>query len=340
MEKRESSKDNIVLFPGLERRLLEKGMEMLREKDYRKAIEFLEQALIHESENSEAYVGLVLSYFESGNAEMAKSLAEEMLKKGVGDYIQVVDLYIMILVQLSEYDKVVSTIEVLLEEKEVPNDKFEHFSRLLHFSRKMVDEQPENDSEEMHVKELEGKRLSLFSYKDPQEQMMIAARLANENIRPYIEEIKNYLKSEEGHPFQKSMLINILREQDVNNEVEVKKFGLNEAFIPSSLPSLQEMEKMQEVAALVERKLESEDPVLCENIKSMVERNFFLIYPFNPQPESANAWAAAYHYLVSSYLGNDRSLDFYAQEYKTASLEIEKAVQFIKRLEEISYPII
>ncbi|MBM4762471.1 tetratricopeptide repeat protein [Bacillus sp. B15-48] len=339
MTKQKTNKDNIILFPDLEKRLLERGMERLKEKNFREAIELLEQIRSFDSENSEAYIGLVLAYFESGQSTEAKTLVEEMLKKGIGDYIQVVDLYIMVLIQLSEYDVVVTTLEALLEEKEIPKEKYEHFSKLLHFSRNMVEEHSNMEANEAFIKEAEGERLSLFTYKDPKDQMLIAARLAKENIRPYIQEVKKYLQSEEGHPFQKSLLLNILREQDYNQQLEVKKFELQQSFTPSELPEIHELDKIKDVSAALAKMLENEDPVLCENIKSMVERHFFLIYPFNPYPEDASAWAAAYHFIANSYYGHEDSLAMYADKYGSIERETEEALYFIKKLEEISYPI-
>jgi tetratricopeptide (TPR) repeat protein len=338
MKKRDSRNDNIVLFPGLERRLLDKGLEQLQAKKFRQAADFLEQALALEPDNAEACIGLVVAYYEAGQAREAKKLAAEMLKEGIGDYIQVMDLYIMILVQLGEYDEIITTIEALLEEKQVPKDKFEHFSKMLQFSRKMAEGKavpPENEVPEKFTVE----KLRLFDCKDPDEQMMVAARLANENVRPHIPEIRKYLASESGHPFLKSMLLNILKEQEYEGELEVEKFGRKESFIPARLPDVDQT-MMSDVFSLLEEKLESEDPVFLENIKGMAERNFFLLYPFDPEPKDPPAWAAAYDFLGKSYHGYEGSLDHYIEENGGSAGEIQQAVDNIRRIEEISYPII
>lgn len=339
MKKRDTKKDNIVLFPGLDRRLLEKGLDMLQQKKYRQAYELLEEARKLDPENSEIYIGLVLAYYESGNVKQARQLASEMLKKGIGNYIQVMDLYIMILVQLNEYDEIITTIEALLEDKEVPKEKVEHFSKMLHFSRRMAEEKTESmPDEELVVQEPADHVLNLIHCMDPQEQMMLAARLSKENIRSYISEIKVYLASSEGDPFLKTMLLNILKEQEYEKEILVEKFGMKEVFIPVSLPEINEVKKAQEVTDLLKEELESEDPVMYENIKTMVERNFFLLYPFSPKPGASSSWAAAYHYLGNLYFGMAESFEVYARQYGTSQGEIEEAASFIKEIEEISYP--
>ncbi|MCM3587634.1 tetratricopeptide repeat protein [Mesobacillus maritimus] len=341
MKKPDSKKDNIVLFPGLERRLLEKGLMYLQEKKYRQAIEHLEQARSLEEQNSEVYTGLVLAYFESGHPLEAKKLAAEMLKEGIGDYFQVMDLYIMMMIQMNEYDQVITTIEALFEEREVPKEKFEHLSKMLHLSRKMADSKTDpEDTEDFEAEVNSRERLDLFSYLDPNDQMLIANRLAKENIRPYIHEIKLYLQSEEGHPFQKSMLLNILREQEYDKEVEVEKLGMKASFIPETLPELYEIEMLREILIFIEVELEHDDPVLYENIRSLIERNFFLLYPFDPKPDDAKALAAAYHYLARNYMGVDEEIAVYVEKYDTSVEKTVEAVDFIKKIEEISSPII
>lgn len=338
MKKRDSKKDNVILFPGLEKRLLEKGLDYLKQKKYRDAIQYLEQALEHDQENSDIHVGLILANYEAGYVKQAKQIAAEMLRSGLGDYMQVIDLYLMILVQLNEYAEIVSTIEALIEEKEIPADKQEHFTRMLEFGRRMLEDGA--DMAETAEVESEGMTLGLFALQDPKDQVMIAARLAKENIRPYIKEIKEYVASEQGHPFQKTMLINILREQEFAEEIDVRKFGWEKSFIPGKIQDMKDYIANNDVIEILAGELENEDPVLYENILSLIERHFFLIYPFDLPQGAGEAWAAAYHFIANEYYGFDESLESFAELYTSSSEEAEQALAFIRKLEEISYPII
>lgn len=340
MNKRDANKDNLILFPGLEKRLLEKGLDYLKQKKYRDAIQFLEQALVHDPENSDIHVGLVLANFEAGYTKQAKQIAAEMLREGLGDYVQVIDLYLMILVQLNEYKEIVDTIEALLEEKEISADKYEHFSRMLDFARRMEDGEGDMKSAESLEVESEGALLGLFNYTDPEDQVMLAAQLAKENIRPYIKEIREYVASEEGHPFQKTMLLNILKEQEYAEEIHVQKFGWERALVPANLPELKDYISHNGVIPLLSSQVESADPVLFENIMSLIERHFFLIYPFDLPKGPLEAWAAAYHYLAKEYYGSEESLETFAGLYRSSYEETEQVLIFIRMLEEISYPII
>ncbi|MGX6442958.1 tetratricopeptide repeat protein [Neobacillus sp. K501] len=339
MKKRERAKrkDNVIFLPGIEQRLTDKGLESLQNKRFKEAIHLLEEAREHDPENGDVLMGLVLAYFEATAFNKAKDLASEMLLKGIGDYIQMVDLYLTILIQLHEYEEIVSTIEVLLDEKEIPPEKHNHFLTILQFSKRMADNShPEPIEDELL--EDDGKQLNLLGMSNLNEQMLVISTLAEKNIRPYIEEISEYLCSEHGHPFIKTMLLSLLKEQEYDKELMVKKFNSTIKVVPIDLPDIQSQPRLREIEKLLEDRVESSDPVLFENIKGMVERILFISYPFTLNPESASAWAGAFHMLVLQYFGNETQIGGISADYQVSEEDIEQAIAKIQELEEISYP--
>ena len=76
MNKRKQGKkvDNVIPFPNLERRLMEKGLESLHQNKFHEAISLLEQAIVLEPYNSDSQMGLVLAYFDAGMVDKAKQL--------------------------------------------------------------------------------------------------------------------------------------------------------------------------------------------------------------------------------------------------------------------------
>jgi tetratricopeptide (TPR) repeat protein len=341
MKKRERAKrkDNIIFLPGLEKRLTDKGLESLQNKRYQEAITLLEEAKEHDPENSDILIGLVLAYFEAGAYTKARELANEMLLKGIGDYFHMVDLYLTILIQLHEYQEIVLTIEALFDEKEIPPERHDHFLTILQFSRRMADNDNQQEPiEEPKEEDTHPKVLNLSSLKSLNEQMLAISNLAEKNIRPYMDEIKEYLNSNEGHPFLKTMLLSLLKEQEYDKEIVVKKFGEDQSVVPTELPDIQSQPRMKEIEYLLEKRLEHSDPYLFENIKGMVERIFFISYPFEFAPEEVSAWAGAFHLLVLDYLGMDSDLRDISNEYEISTEKIEQALIKIRELEEISYP--
>lgn len=339
MNKRDQSKkgDNIILFPNLENRLLEKGLDLLQRKNFSEAIKLLTQASQLNPENEEINLGLVVANFEVGNLAEANQLAKNMLNLGIGEYFQIVDLYIMILVQQHKYAEIVLTIEALLEEREVPSDKLEHFMKMLHFSRKMVESTSEKQASE-ETNAIEELSFDLFSIKDPGEQVHIAGRLASSNVRAYIPEISEFLRSDEGDPFFKTILLTVLREQEYDKEILIKKFSQELVLTPSQMYEVHNHPDFLASIEVVIGKLENEDPILLDSIKQLMERYFFLVYPFRTEIGDSEIWAAAFHFVASSYFGQDIGLEQIAVLYETDPGDILATVEQISRIEEISSP--
>ncbi|MEH7248820.1 tetratricopeptide repeat protein [Neobacillus niacini] len=339
MKKRERAKrkDNIIFLPGLEKRLTDRGLDSLQNKRYQEAVTLLEEAREHDPENSDILIGLVLAYFEAGAYKKARDMANDMLLKGIGDYLQMVDLYLTILIQLHEYHEIVATIEALFDEDEIPPDRHDHFLTILQFSRRMA-ENSQQEPSELPQEDRGVKELNLQSLTNLNEQMLVISNLTDKNIRPYMEEIKDFLNTESGHPFLKSLLLSLLKEQEYDKEIMVRKFTMNRTIIPTELPDIQAQPKMKEIENQLEKRLESSDPVLFENIKGMVERIFFISYPFELSPEEASAWAAAFHLLVLSYLGGGLDESNISAEYEISPEKTAQALIKIRELEEISYP--
>lgn len=333
MKKRERAKKigNVIFFPGIEQRLKDKGLESLQMKKYGEAITLLEEAKELNPEDGEILIGLVLAYIEASSYKKAKALTNDMLLKGIGDYFQIVDLHLSILIQLHEYEEIVTTLEVLLEEKEFPPDKHNHFLTILQFSKRMS----ENNKVEEDLPE---RKLNLLSLHNLTEQMVVISNLAERNIRPYILEIQDYLSSDEGHPFLKTMLLTLLKDQEFEKDVKVRKFNLEVKVVPSQLPEVQLQPKMKEVEQRLADILENNDPVLFENIIGLLERFFFISFPFELQPESANAWAAAFHLLGQEYFGIEPKINEISNDYQVPRETIELAMTKIREVEEISIP--
>ena len=339
MKKRPRKRLNnkVILFPDLEQRLLEKGLESLQQKKFREAVEYLEEANALAPDNHEILFGLVLAYFEIGSLTKAKELANQMLHMGIGDYIHIVEIYITILVQLHQYDEIVSTIEVLLEDREIPKEKFEHFTRMLHFSRKMAQAKPPVETESTQD-EMISKEINFFSYKDQEAQMQLATKLSEKNIRPFIEEIKSYLCSENGDLFLKTMLLNILIEQQYDKEVVVEKLDRTMTVTPASMQHENIQSQQNKLLQLLENQLEHEDPILLENLKNLIGRQFFFIFPFNLEPYRDVVWASAYHSLAAEYQGIPSQLEELALRYDVTEEDMMRAGLILKKIEEISSP--
>ena len=335
MKKREKGKrgEKVVQFPDLDKRLLDKGLDSLQSKQYKAAVDYLQQAAEISEENEEIHIALVLAYFESGALTEAKEQSEFMLQSGIGEYIQVVDMYLMILIELHQYQEIITFIECLLEEKEVPKEKYEHFSRILEFCRRMDQPPVEEKVEEDIIAE----PLQLQKIIEQKDQLIIAGQLADKNIVPFIEEILSYLRSKEGQPFFKSLLINVLKQHLYNKETTVEKMGRTEKFVPAELPGIDDFPQQKRIESIIRKLIEHEDPILFEHTKGLAQRHFFMIYPFEMRPYEDHLLAAGYHLLASEYLGLEISLEEVTHLYEISAEDLQSAKMYLQKIEEFSY---
>lgn len=318
-------KDNIILFPGLKERLLRKGIDCLENHQYANAVTLLQQAKEMSPEDPQIDKALTIALYEKGEYEEAKDIAKGMLLQGAGDYYEVFDLYLMILIQLHEHDEVIHTLETLFEEQDVPADKREHYKTLLNFSKKAADNK-KNDSVEKH--------LSGDVFKGSlQEQIVNLSSLADKNIQPHLQSLIDLLKKDQSHPFLQTIALNVLKEHRIEQKVEVRKLGFSGEFNPSDLPELAETAFFQAVQSELEKELEHENPVLWMQVKEIIKRHQFLLYPFEPEEDKLLLWTAAYRGFSRTMYGENWNKKTAAEKIGVEEMELDQVLSFLDRLE-------
>jgi hypothetical protein len=337
--KNKPHKDNIFLFPNVDKLLMEKGLEKIKNKRFTEAIEFLENGRELAQENEEIAFGLIIAYFEAGNLLAAKNLAQDSLHKGFSEYFQLFDVYIMILLQLNEYEEIVSTIQALIDEREVPLDKLDNFTKILEFSKRKIETEISETSQYSYDYD-EGKDFDLLQYKNLNDQFLAVAGLAHANVRAYLSGIKEYLQLDKGHPFLKTMLLQLLKEQEVSEELVLVKFNQTLSINPVQLVAIDLYLDSPDITNIFKREIEQRNPTLYESIKAIMNRHSFLLFPIERVPQNPYIWAAAYHFIALEYHGETISIDKLAKKYEVEQEAISKTILFIRELEEISSPII
>ncbi|MBD3108409.1 tetratricopeptide repeat protein [Bacillus sp. AGMB 02131] len=331
--KENQQKGKVIPFPGLAERFADKGMDALINKQFNEAAAFFEEAIALNDELYNAQFGLVVVFVELGKYEEAKLRCQSILRQGLGDYFKTMEMYLMILLQLNEYEEMETTIQALSKEGYIPYDKEEHFNNMLTFSRRMSEDRKSIIMEEEDFSSTE-EQLDLFSKSD-QEQLIVVSKLKNENIRMYIDEIKDYLQSPEGHPFVKTTLLMLLKEQEIHDECDVEKFLKHVTVVPADLDDLHENEFFRKTILLLEEKVAHENPSLCELAQQLTERHHFLLYPFEPK-ESAQCWAAAHHALAELYQGAEGLEELVAEQYGADCGQVRELITNLQHIEEIS----
>ncbi|MBS4208923.1 tetratricopeptide repeat protein [Bacillus sp. FJAT-50079] len=326
--------NKIILFPGLKERLYEKGIAHMEKHDFEKAIDLLSQAKEMDSQNPDISTALVVALYENNELKESRGLAEELLHEGIGDYYEILDIYLMILIQLNEHEHVVATIEALFEEREVPAEKEEHFHTLLGLSEKVMQGGSEEEERQATV------HIPFANAGNLEEQTIFLGSLADKNIHPYLDSLIHMLADDQTHPFLQTIVLNVLRENKIEKKVKVCKLELRNDFIPAALPPLDEMPALALILSELTDQLDDHNPVLLEQLKVIIERHAFIMYPFELNHMDPSIWALAYRKMGYEMYGEEWDDKKMATIYDVDPLDIQHASAFLDYLEQISSPII
>lgn len=326
-----SNKNNIIRFPNLNGRLLEKGMDSLKSKKYDESLSCFEQLLHSDPMHAQGNLGLVLSLVELGRLHEAKKRCDRMLKEGIGEYYDVLQIYLSILVQLSEYITVVSVIEAVLEEQKIPADKAETFYQLLQFSRKVIEQEgipevkrdPEpkvNENPDFHTLK------EMLSSERADSQWIAVQQLKRLGAEITVPLFESFLIDEKKHPAVKSLILQYLKENQINKIVKLEKYGQTDEVDIAKLIELNEHPFYKEVRTLIQDELEQENPSLLDIALAVWKDYALALYPFSPQPENKLLWFEASVMAASILCGIEESME-------SEDEELQHAVKLLVELE-------
>lgn len=331
-------KNNVVPFPNLKERYLDKGMALLKEKKYHEALDMFAEAKKLNEDKAEIYLGMAICLMELGELSEAKDICKKMLLEDIGHYFTVLQIYLTILIQLREYQEVQTTIEAVLEENHLPSESAEHFYKLLEFSRKMNQNSTEFIEEEEDEDEESNKTLYVEDLlQDPQKQMGYIQSLRDRNISKHLNTLRLLLEGEEVHPSIKSMILHVMIEHELEKEVTVKKFGESMTVVPAELKDPADVPFAKKVLNHLDDTLGNENPTLYEAVKELWIRHLYVLYPFLPQPNDVKLWAAALHVVGYSLHGISIEDEEIEQIYAQPIASLHDACEKIYKIEEISY---
>jgi tetratricopeptide (TPR) repeat protein len=123
-------KENVIVFPGTFEKLVEKGHVAVEQENYELAVEAFDQAIVYEPDNPEFLGPYAVALYETKDFQRAKEIAAMLLHSGTADYVDAMELYLTISIQLQEYDEVEMTIDALMDEGIVPPDMMKKFNYL------------------------------------------------------------------------------------------------------------------------------------------------------------------------------------------------------------------
>ncbi|WP_176222182.1 tetratricopeptide repeat protein [Tuberibacillus sp. Marseille-P3662] len=335
----EHDQDNVIPFPNLEDKLLNKAIDLMQNKHYQEALPLFEQLHSVNDHHSQAAYGLAVCYVELGAYEEARNLTQDMLKTDTGNYYDVLQLHLTVLIQQRQYREAAQYIRAVIDEEEVPVDIRQTLNQLAYFAEQRMNEPGQVDESSKAPDGISYDTMSVDIDRllngDRQDQWL-GVRRAFEHLNPLVlEKILAFLTWEQGDPFLKSSIIKELKHVGYNDPVNIYKLGQTWTINPSQDEDC--YEKLQvAVTEVLQTWLESENPVFYQQALQVWEHFMIGVFPVTLAPENSLVWALA----VMDYTHQVNGVEYERQRFYDQSnvdfteTDVDQALEKLREIEE------
>ncbi|MCI9049542.1 MAG: hypothetical protein HFF36_09495 [Coprobacillus sp.] len=303
--------------------------ELIQEGEYQQALSMLNDM----NDENTRYLRLVC-WVGLGEYQHAKQEGLYAKANAKETYYDVVSMYVTTLKELGDYDE---AIDILIEELSMPYIPYQYemlfntaYDQVL-LEKQEAHWEVESKNQIFSIEEIE----QILKNKECNDDLLYMAldQLQQLNIRLIIPTIRDYLSHPKRHYFAKSLLMEIMIEQQVDEYFEVEKFGKVYDFNPSYMPLVLQQDQYNGIIKYLENGLEDENPTLFQQCVEYLEYYLYSVYPQEIYEDEYHIMAATIHYYVATL--QSISIDFEDLEiiYYCDKSEIEENILALKQIE-------
>ena len=242
------------------------------------------------------YQRLVCLY---GLGEYHRAKAEGMLAKAKASntYYDVISIYIASLKELEEFEE---AIDIVVEELSMPYIPYEYETVFnaahdeLLLAKREANEGMERHNNAFSLEDMENILMKDILNEDL--LYMAIEQMEGINIRRLLPAIRIFLKDSSKPSFAKSLLIELMIEQEIDEDMILIKNGIEYDINPSYAPLVLNQEVGGTILALLSEGIEDENPSLFCLCEQFLNYYLYLIYPKYINEYDYRSLAAAIHY--------------------------------------------
>lgn len=269
-----------------------------------------------------------------GLKELQRAKEEGKVAKAIaGDtYYDVVSIYLSVLKELEEYEE---AIDIVVEELSMPYIPYQYESLFnAAYDELLLAKQEANaliETKTTIFKEEEIERV-LTNFTNEDLLYMAIDQMQSMNIRALLYCIRPFLLSSDAPSLAKSLIIEILIDQQVDEELEIWKHDQRYEINPSYLSRTDESEAYSEIGDQLINHLESDNPSLL--LVCLEFLNYFMYdqFPRFIDEEEFALIAAAIHYYLATLQYIELDLEELSYSYGVESQEILDKIQILKQI--------
>lgn len=303
--------------------------ELIQCGDYQQALTMLEDM----NDEGVRYLRLVC-LVGMGEYQQAKTEGAWAKANAKETYYDVVSMYVTILKELGEFEE---AINILIEELSMPYIPYQYETLFnTAYDEVLLDKQEANYEVESKNQIFSIEEISqVLKNKECNEDLLYMAldQLQQLNVRMIIPIIQDYLMNPQNHFFAKTLLIEIMIDQQIDEDIQVEKFGRYYDINPSYMALVLEQTQYAETLKYLQNGIEDENPSLFEQCVEYLEYTLYALYPQDIYEEDCHVLAAAIHYYVATLQSMDIDLNDLEVMYYCDKSEIEQQILALKQIE-------
>ncbi|RYL93857.1 tetratricopeptide repeat protein [Sporolactobacillus sp. THM7-4] len=303
-------KGKILLLPDLEDRLQKKAMSFVKEKRYNEARYLFGKMLQLNEFDLKGLYGWAICSVEMGEYQEAEKAVVRLLHEETSYRDDVFRLYLTILIEKKDYHRALLEIDRAMKQKKISNDLHAFLNHLKRFCELRIDEPgavAEHETDPAMIRHSGPERTaspepidwSIIEQNDPENQLLAIKSLAHQLTKENLPEIERFLLDKRQKAGVKTMLMCLVKEENLADEIAVYKFGkVYHAVLDS--PNFLHKAFADQMEEQIERVLSSENPTLAQlavNIGRFFTMN---VYPAPIDPPSAMVWACTFAIRAAS----------------------------------------
>ncbi|SDM78754.1 hypothetical protein SAMN05518871_102239 [Psychrobacillus sp. OK028] len=296
--------ENVILFPGMIEKYVEKGLKFAEENNFLEAVSCFDEANKYIELSDMVQSVYILSLLEAGRALDAKIICETLYEKKSPFFEQVIELYLTILLDLKEYKQLTEVLDELMKDSTYTFMQKKNFKQLRELSIKMLtDTTYAADEETQKNFDSEIFKLANFIKLPFGQQELLLQEAYQADIKGLSKEIITIIESPDIVPTIKSLGLLLLGAAGVESEVTIEKFGFKETVVPTSPPERTAVDRVEPIKQSIENLLEK-DPSKLQMTLEMVHRHAYALFPFDWVGYTNEIVANRYIEYVDMLFGN------------------------------------
>lgn len=289
--------EKVILFPKWKKTLEEESLLALKEKRYEEALHKLDQLIGFQVNNHEILMGKLICLMELDRYDDAEVLSEKLLTNKNENYFHYLHIYLTILFQTSQYNRLMERVEHEFEMEIVPEPIKEQFQQLYDMSQKM-NKQIEDERYQEYINGL----LEALEEENYVKQWRYVEGLRKLKTSPSKQIVDPLLKGDGIHPVLKTAVFRWLQDSGFNEIVEIHKSDIQLEVVPTEITEIESHGTFKQILLLV-NKIEQKNPSLYQLVETLLYRYIYVRYPIMPASEDSEHIATALTHIGKAYLG-------------------------------------